>query len=72
MTENFYRTRNYKPDHSAFGGYIYLSDFETDYRGKNNNHGSIIAQRIASDLRFDEQCRRNIVSRTRKKVFVNA
>ena len=30
-----------------FGGLIYPSDFNTDYRGKDNNNGSQIASRIA-------------------------
>lgn len=67
MTENFYNTGTYKSDHSTFGGLIYLSDFETDYRGKNNNHGSSIAQRIVSDKKFDDQCKRNIENRNRKR-----
>ncbi len=69
MTD-FYTTGNYKIDHSTFGGRIYLSDFETDYRGKDNNNGSSIAQRIVSDLKFDEQCRKNIENRERNKKHV--
>ena len=30
------------------------------YTGKDNLNGSEIAKRIASDMRFDEQCRKNI------------
>jgi len=66
---NLYTTENYKVDHSTFGGRIYLSDFETDYRGKDNNNGSSIAQRIASDLQFDEHCRKNIENRERNKKY---
>ncbi len=66
MTD-FYRTGNYNVDHSTFGGLIFQSDFETDYRGKDNNNGSAIAQRIVSDLKFDEQCRKNIENRERGK-----
>ncbi len=69
MTENFYTTGNYKIDHSTFGGIIYQSDFETDYRGQDNNNGSSIAQRIVSDLKFDEQCRKNIENRERNKKY---
>lgn len=60
MTENFYITKFNKSDHKKFGGIVYTSDFNTDYRGKDNIHGSIIADRIAQDLRFDEQCRKNL------------
>ncbi len=69
MTENFYITKKFNVDHSTFGGIIYQSDFETDYRGKNSNNGSSIAQRIASDLRFDERCRKNIENRERNKKY---
>lgn len=60
MTETTNRYGIYEVDHTTFGGRIYLSDFETGYREKNNKRGSTIAQRIASDKRFDEQCRKNI------------
>lgn len=46
--------------HKTFGGYLYLSDFCTDYDGGRN-----IANRIASDWCFDEQCRKNSESRDR-------
>ena len=49
MPETFYRTGTYKVDHTTFGGIIYSSDFNTDYRGKDNTNGSFIAQRIISD-----------------------
>ena len=48
-----------KPDHSTYGGYICFADFNTNGRGDEKNH-SEIAKRIASDMRFDEQCRKNI------------
>ncbi len=66
MTE-IYRTGNYNVDHSTFGGVIYLSDFETDYRGRDNKNGSPIASRIASDYIFDKKCRKNIENRERNK-----
>lgn len=59
MTETFYRTGSYKVDHTTFGGLICPSDFNTDYRGKDNTNGSPIAKRIASDDKFDQQCRKN-------------
>ena len=59
-------TRNYK--HRTFGGLIYNSDFEIDYiaRKDNSKNGSLIAQRIMSDWKFDNQCRLNIIARNRK------
>lgn len=59
MTEIFITTGNYKVDHTKFGGLIYPSDFNTDYRGKTNKNGSEIANRIVGDKKFDEQCKRN-------------
>lgn len=45
--------------HSHFGGYIYFSDFNTDNIMYNSiNHGSEIADRIISDLRFDRYCKK--------------
>lgn len=67
MTENFYRTENYNADHRTFGGTICSSDFNTDFRGKDNDHGSSIAKRIMSDWNFDEYCKKNIEGRTRSK-----
>lgn len=46
--------------HNIFGGILHSSDFCTDSIPPN---GMSWADRIASDLRFDEQCRKNIVNR---------
>lgn len=46
----------------TYGGKIYPSDFNTDYEGTRN-----IAARILCDLAFDEQCRRNAISRDNRK-----
>ena len=51
--------RNYN---SHFGGIIYPSDFNTDYPSGHN-----IANRIANDLRFDLQCRKNEELRNQKQ-----
>ncbi len=59
MTHKTNRYGIYEVDHTKFGGLIYTSDFNTDCRGKDNSNGSLIAQRIERDKRFDEQCRRN-------------
>ena len=59
MTQTTNRYGIYEVDHTKFGGLIYPSDFNTDCRGKDNSNGSLIAQRIERDKRFDEQCRRN-------------
>lgn len=53
-------TTTYRPNHNTFGGEVYQSDFCTEHKGARN-----IAERIISDLRFDEKCRRNILERER-------
>lgn len=58
MTETNY-IKNYKTDHSRFSGEIFPSDFETTYP----NTMSYIASRIASDMRFNDKCRKNIKSK---------
>lgn len=48
-------TKNYDTEHVTFGGYVYDYDF--------NGYNSIveIAGRIASDMKFDESCKKNKV-----------
>ena len=58
MPNEFYRTGNYKVDHTTFGGIIYQSDFNTDYSGNTNANGSVVASKIASDWRFDGLCKK--------------
>lgn len=60
MTEKFNNVTNQKIDHTKFGGYICLSDFNTNHRGKSNTHGSSIMDRIIQDQKFDQQCRKNL------------
>ncbi len=69
MTMEFYKTKTYHEDHSTFGGLIYPSDFNTDYRAKVNSNSSTIAQRIVSDWNFDRQCKLNAENRTKSKEF---
>ena len=59
MTRNYYRTENYKPDHSTCGSQIYNYDFD--------GYVSItdMAERIISDWKFDEQRRKDIETRKR-------
>lgn len=64
----FYYTENFNINHSTYGGEIYLSDFETDYRGKNNTNGSMIAKRIEKDFRFDKECIKNAIFRNKQNV----
>lgn len=64
MERKFYKTGSYIADHSTFGGLVYSSDFDTDSKVKNNKNGSVIASRIMSDLKFDEQCRKNYENRS--------
>lgn len=57
MTTEFYGLDNYSTDCSTYGGKIYDGDYD------NYHSMSDIAQRIASDFRFDEKCRKNTIAR---------
>ena len=52
MTENYITSSNYKVDHSTCGSKIYNYDFD--------NYVSMadMAERIISDWKFDERCRK--------------
>ena len=63
-TRNYFTTQSNYADHTTFGGLIYPSDFNTDYRG-NDQKESSIAKRIASDWKFDQQCKQTIKNRKR-------
>ena len=63
MTENYYTTGNYKPDHSTcgskinnydFGGYVSMAD---------------MAESIISDWKFDEERRKDVLNRNRNKDY---
>lgn len=54
MVGNFILSEN----RNTYGGYIFASDFCTDYEGTRN-----IAERIISDWRFDKQCKKNVETR---------
>lgn len=55
MTQKTNRYGIYEVDHTKFGGLIFLSDFNTDNRGKNNYGGSTIAIRIEADRQREEK-----------------
>ena len=61
MTRNYYTTGNYKPVHSTCGSVIYNYDFD-GYVSMTS-----IAERIISDWKLDEQCKKNVESRIRNK-----
>ena len=65
-TRNYYTTTRNYVDHSTFGGLIYFSDFNTNYSGDPQKE-SPIAKRIASDWKFDMQCKQNALNRDRNK-----
>lgn len=54
MTHKTNRYGIYEIDRTKFGGIIYSSDFNTDYRGKYNTNGSQIALRIETDRQREE------------------
>lgn len=55
---------------AKFGGLIFYSDFETEYRGKDQESSSI-AKRIFEDLNFDRYCKANVENRNRQQIFKN-
>lgn len=63
MLPTYHNTGMDKADHTKFGGYIYPSDFNTDYRKKGYAASSAIAARIIQDRNFDEQCRKNTLQK---------
>ena len=52
MTRNYYRTENHESDHFTCGSVIYNYDFD-GYVSMVS-----IAERIISDWKFDEDCRK--------------
>ena len=67
MTRNYYATGIYNPDHSTYGGIINFSDFCTDHNRSEKSKSW--AERIVSDWRFDEQCKKNTANRDRNKNY---
>ena len=67
MTRNYYTTGSYNPDHTTFGGTINFSDFCTD--NNRSEKSKSWAERIVSDWRFDEQCKKNALNRDRNKNY---
>ena len=55
MTQKINKYGIYEVDRTKFGGLIKLSDFNTDYRGKDNTNGSTIASRIEADKQREEK-----------------
>lgn len=55
MTHKTNRYGIYEVDRTKFGGLIFPSDFNTDYRGKDSTHGSQIASRIEADRQREEK-----------------
>ena len=67
MTRNYYTTGSYNQDYSTFGGIINFSDFCTDHHRSEKSKSW--AERIVSDWKFDEQCKKNTESRDRNKNY---
>ena len=63
MTRNYYRTGNYKLNHSTCSSVIYNYDFD-GYVSMSS-----MAERIISDWKIDEQCRKNAENRDRNKNY---
>ena len=58
MVGNFILSEN----RNTYGGDIYASDFNTEYEGTRN-----IAERIAADWKFDENCKKAIENHRKNK-----
>lgn len=70
-TKNITRTiPNNNTSPTKFGGLVFYSDFETNYRG-NDQKESSIAKRIFQDLNFDRQCKINAENRDKQKIIKN-
>lgn len=69
MTGTTNRYGIYEVDRTKFGGIIYPSDFNTDYRGKDNTNGSKIASRILNDDKLYEQWKKNGETREKYKHY---
>ena len=63
MTRNHYRTENYKPNHSTCSSVIYNYDFDGYVSMKD------MAERIISDWKIDERCRKNTEARNKNKNY---
>ena len=63
MTRNYYRPGNYKPDHSTCGSVICNYDFD-GYVSMTS-----IAERIISDWKFDDDCKKNAENRDKNKNY---
>ena len=61
MTGNYYTTGNYNVNHSTCGSVIYNYDFD-GYVSMAS-----MAERIISDWKFDERCRKLATNRKRSK-----
>lgn len=58
MTENFYRTETYKPDHSTFGGEIDLEDFNTNLPNKKRISNQINTINLMKKQREEQKLRK--------------
>ena len=63
MARNYHTTGNYKPDHSTCGSVIYNYDFDGYVSMKD------MAERIISDWKIDERCRKNTEARNKNKNY---
>ena len=45
----------YGSDSRNFSGLIYTSDYNTEFK-KESNNGSVVANKIISDFKFDSDC----------------
>ena len=63
MTRNYYTTGNYNVNHSTCGSVIYNYDFD-GYVSMAS-----MAERIISDWKFDEECKKNRENNIRRNNY---
>jgi len=71
MNYQFYKAKCHETKYTEYGGEIYPSDFNTEYRSKACKGGSAVASRIIYDRMFDIQCKRNIEIRQMQANFTS-
>ena len=71
-TRNYDKKLNNYENHTRFGGYVRSSDFDIypSLKDPNGYHTMTdIAERIISDWKFDEQCKKNAENRDKTKKY---
>lgn len=71
MTETFYNTRNYKPDHTQSGGIIDLEDFNTNFPNKKRICNQIDAINRSRQRKEEEKYKHMTLEELREMKIVS-